>query len=162
MCFCVVFKSELLGENISRMAQCCPHCKKNLRGWWGRLPYWIFTSAPRIFAMFLHWQHQLLLICTHATLFRHRAHIRLWLHCQNKWATQRRRKLTRGALLKMGFVGIRDLFTLRRVSPLKTNFQPINYHSLAFLQSSPFLFRVTNCLMWPCLKWQRDVWIVGS
>lgn len=100
-----VLKSEPLGKSTSWMAKSCPHCT-NLWGWWSCLPYWIFTSVPRIFAMFLHWQYQLLLICTHATLFRHRAHIRLWFYCQNKWAALRRHELTSGAALKMGFIEI--------------------------------------------------------
>lgn len=58
------------------------------------------------FAIFLHWQHQLPLICTRATLFRHRACISIWLHCQNKWAALRRHKLTTGAALNMGFTEI--------------------------------------------------------
>lgn len=128
------FGKEL--KSKTKMAHCCPHCK-NLRGWWGCLPCRIFTRAPRIFAMFLHWQHQLLLICTHATLFRHSTHIRLWLHCQNKWAALRRHKLTKEAVVKMGYMEIWSLFTLRWES-LKTNFQPINYRGVAFLHLSTF------------------------
>lgn len=77
------------------------------------LPCWIFTTAPRLSAVFLHWQHQLLLIRAHAILFRHIAHIRLWLHSQNKWASLRRHYLTREAVVKMGFMEIwNSIFTL--------------------------------------------------
>lgn len=50
----------------------------------------------------LQWQHHLLLICAHATVFRHWAHIRFGLHIQNKWASGRRQGLTGAAVAKMG------------------------------------------------------------
>lgn len=113
----------------SQVAQCCPHCEK-LRGWRDWLPCWMFTRAPKICTMFLYWQLQLLLICTHATLFRHSAHIRLWLHSLNKWASLRRYELTGEAVGEMGFMEIWNrhwsLFTLPQ-DPLKTDLQPINY-----------------------------------
>lgn len=146
MCLYVVGSSKVSFWDRTKRAKVewhrvASHCK-NLRGLWGWPPRWIFTRASRIFAAFLHWQHQLLLICTHkislslshATLFRHRAHIRLWLHSQNKWASLRRHKLTGEAVVKMEIWN--SLFTLA-LDSLKTNFQPINYCGVVFLHLSP-------------------------
>lgn len=144
------------------MAQFCPHCK-NVRGWWGGLPCWIFTRAPRIFAMSLHWQHQLLLICTHATLFRHRAHIRLWFHSQNKWASLRRYKLTGEAVVKMGFMEIwNSHWSLHTPSGFSQDRFSTNQLLWCHISASFSIWQVTNCLIWSCLIWLRDMFIIGS
>lgn len=121
-----------------------------LQSWWGSLPCWIFTSAPRTVAMILHWQHQLLLICTHATLFRHRAHIRLRLRSQNKWASLRRHELTEEAVVKMGLEEIwNSLFT----PPWGCARDQFSTNQLLLCGNSASLsiWQVTHFLVWHCL-----------
>lgn len=155
-----LFISELLNKEItskSTMAQYCPH-SKNLRGLWGLLPCWIFTRAPRIFAMFLHWQHKLLLICTHATLFRHRAHIRLWLHSHNKWAPLRRHKLTGGGCGENGLHGDEEQ-TFHTCLEFSQDQFSSNQLLWCGVSASLSIWQVKNCLI--CLTWLRDTLIMG-